>query len=98
MVVTIPVVCPHCDETFQVNPDLQGKTMRCPACRETFLVEAPLPPAREPVPLLDATPYEGIVVSDLPAPVPVQESSVPTLQPLPDVPTLQPLPDVPAAK
>lgn len=101
MVVTIPVVCPHCDETFQVNPDLQGKTMRCPECRETFVVEAPIPkpvPVHESGPILDATPYEGIVVGDNFPPMPVQEASVPTLQPMPDVPTLQPLPDVPTAK
>jgi outer membrane protein assembly factor BamB len=45
--VTIAVLCPHCETTFQLQPDLAGKTIRCPNfdCREPFEVTAAKPPA-----------------------------------------------------
>ena len=42
MRVTIAAECPHCETTYQVAPDLAGKSMRCPNtdCREVFTVGA----------------------------------------------------------
>ncbi len=75
--MTIPVVCPHCDSTFQLAPDLAGKAMRCPNpdCREVFTVAAAGPPPLPPPPLptskdvgsvmrvLDTQPFERIETS-----------------------------------
>ena len=57
--MTIAAVCPHCDTTFQLQPDLAGKTIRCPNfdCREPFTVTAAKAPAVpvEPPPLPPTT-------------------------------------------
>lgn len=66
--MSIPVVCPHCDSKYQLQPELVGKSMRCPNpdCREIFVVAAAPPPP--PPPPVDLNPP--------PAPVPWTETAV----------------------
>ena len=45
----LPVECPHCEATFQLDPDTLGKAIRCPECRQPFTATALKPPAPVPV-------------------------------------------------
>ena len=40
MLVMLPVECPHCEATFQLDPDTLGKVIRCPECRQAFTATA----------------------------------------------------------
>ncbi len=48
--VMLPVECPHCEATFQLDPDTLGKVIRCPECRQPFTATATKPAAPVPVP------------------------------------------------
>lgn len=47
----LPVECPHCEATFQLDPDTLGKVIRCPECRQAFTATATKAP---PVPVESA--------------------------------------------
>ncbi len=49
----LPVECPHCEATFQLDPDTLGKAIRCPECRQPFTATALKPPAA-PTPVAEA--------------------------------------------
>lgn len=56
--MTIVVECPHCENRFNLQPELAGKSMRCPNgdCREIFTVTAvaaPAPTIASPIPAAD---------------------------------------------
>ena len=61
----IPVECPHCEATFQLNADVVGKAVRCPECKDVFVV--PLP-AQSGLPAPSELPYERI--ESQPPPIP----------------------------
>jgi outer membrane protein assembly factor BamB len=91
----IPVTCPRCQSTYQVEPNLRGKFMRCPnaVCRAVFEVKDEQPPAPEPAP----------PASNAPAPVTRNQlsGSVGEIVPIlsaeavePAAPLVNPAPDV----
>ena len=67
--MTIVVQCPHCETKFNLQPDLNGKSMRCPnlQCRKVFTARAmprpvdppPVPPEPLPLPDEDDNPRKG---------------------------------------
>ncbi|MGL6073182.1 MAG: PQQ-binding-like beta-propeller repeat protein [Fimbriiglobus sp.] len=36
----VPTECPHCEETFQIDPANVGKALKCPACKDVFIADA----------------------------------------------------------
>jgi len=57
--VSIGVVCPHCELTLQLQPEMAGRSIRCPnpECRETFVVPLPfteIVPTAKPIPTAKA--------------------------------------------
>jgi outer membrane protein assembly factor BamB len=61
--VSIAAQCPHCETRFNLQPEMNGKSMRCPnlECRQVFTVQAmeaaepAPPPPPEPPPKVAAT-------------------------------------------
>ena len=60
------VQCPHCETRFNLQPDMNGKSMRCPnlECRQVFVVQAMTEKA-PPAPVYELPPEPG---SEAPAP------------------------------
>lgn len=60
----IEAVCPYCQTTVRVNPELRGQQLRCvnSGCRRVFTVQdkaAPAPAARRPTARIDRGPLPG---------------------------------------
>jgi predicted Zn finger-like uncharacterized protein len=98
------VECPHCEATFQLDPDTIGKAIRCPECKEPFTATAatpappplPKPVADEPMSVFELhtraapLPYERVERDDV---RPVLETEAAPRAPLP----AKPLPAKPLA-
>ncbi|MCS6864315.1 MAG: PQQ-binding-like beta-propeller repeat protein [Gemmataceae bacterium] len=72
--MSIVVECPHCQTRFNLQDDMNGKTMRCPnlECRQSFVVKAkqaaPPPPVYAPPPPSASKPAKPQTPPPPPAP------------------------------